>query len=310
MAIRYKKVALWSSVALALVIIIINVAALHDSAKGLDLYLRSLTEASLVSLALLTLLAGCLAKRVLKLGLLSVSTVFFALSALTIDIRLNNDLIDTKYADVQIASFSKMGRNRSAHNVDYFLQEMGNKKIQIVALQEVTEEELLTVDRRGMYVHLNGPLATAIYSAWPMEEITVKRKWFHVVRTNGYVVVNVHMPKFSRGISRYEEKYDALLELLKQLKDEKVILIGDLNITKYDNYYHSLLRLGFIDSYSESGHGSGYTFPAKGRRIGLFGPFLRIDYILVRNITPVYHYRLDQSYGSDHHPIVAGLLGE
>lgn len=307
---------LWSSLTLVLVIIIINVAALQGSLKWLDLYLRSLTEASIVSVAMLTLLAGLSAQRYLRLGLFSISSVFLALLVATIDVRLisidspSSSAVDTTKTELRIASFSKMGRNRNAQNLDSFLQEMSNKKVQIVALQEITEQELSTIDRRAMHVHMNSPLATAIYSTWPMEEISVKRKWFQVVRTNGYVVVNVHMPKFSRGVSRYEEKYDALLEFLTQLEDEKVILLGDLNITKYDQYYQSLLRLGFIDTYNKSGHGSGYTFPAEGRRIGFLGAFLRIDYILVRNIKPVFHSRLDHSYGSDHYPIITGLVSE
>lgn len=64
-----------------------------------------------------------------------------------------------------------------------------------------------------------------------------------------------------------------------------------------------------VDAHAESGFGLGHTFPAPGRRWGMFGTFMRLDYILTSGgLTPVQTEVLADHGASTHYPVRAELV--
>lgn len=82
--------------------------------------------------------------------------------------------------------------------------------------------------------------------------------------------------------------------------DVPVILGGDLNATRRSDPYRLLASAGFRDPQVEVGSGPGFTWPDGS------GPFLRIDWIVVRGLTPTGAW-VGPPRGSDHHPVVVDV---
>lgn len=69
------------------------------------------------------------------------------------------------------------------------------------------------------------------------------------------------------------------------------------------------LATRFMDAHHEAGFGFGSTFPAGGRLLGLFGPFLRIDYVLSSGpLLPIASRVGPDHGGSTHYPVQATLV--
>lgn len=149
-----------------------------------------------------------------------------------------------------------------------------------------------------------------------------------------YILINIYMPhggRDKRNLQYKIESYYHLIDFLRSLKDEKVILIGDFNIAhceldveRYKNnesnimfttqereIFTSLLDLGYIDAYRYKNQNLRqytwwpYAFDARDRNIGW-----RIDYCLVSqncigNIEEVEIVK--EILGSDHCPICVQL---
>lgn len=90
----------------------------------------------------------------------------------------------------------------------------------------------------------------------------------------------------------------ALAEALAAERNERVVLLGDLNGTTDDGALDGITsRLG--SSWTEAGDGFGFTWPAAF-------PVARIDHILVRGVRTERSWVLPAT-GSDHLPVAAGL---
>ena len=146
-----------------------------------------------------------------------------------------------------------------------------------------------------------------------------------------FVLINIYLPHGGRDKSKLNYKLDCykkLLDYLKQLKDKKVILIGDLNIahTELDlarpkaniknimftpaerAQIAKIISLGFIDSFrkfnKEGGNFTWWPYFANARRRNLGW---RIDYAFV---SKKLSFRLKNASilnkvkGSDHCPIM------
>lgn len=96
---------------------------------------------------------------------------------------------------------------------------------------------------------------------------------------------------------RYEETRAVIAELDPELP---VILGGDLNSTRRSDPYRLLAASGFRDPQIEAGSGPGFTWPDGS------GPFFRIDWIMVRGLTPVGAW-VGPPRGSDHRPVVVDV---
>jgi len=116
-------------------------------------------------------------------------------------------------------------------------------------------------------------------------------------------IINAHMPRpyQSIGISLVWEKLFSILNM-----DSKIILCGDLNITP-NNTHYNLLRYQYnLDDAHHSGYG--FTYPNAQRRSALFGPLIRIDYLLTRGLRSLETQTIDASNLSDHKAVLGKFI--
>lgn len=86
-----------------------------------------------------------------------------------------------------------------------------------------------------------------------------------------------------------------------------LILAGDANATPFAREVRELREV-LPDTWDEAGWGLGATFPGPWRRAGLFGPWLRIDYIFHNAaFDAVSARRIDEAAGAGHYPVWAEL---
>lgn len=86
-----------------------------------------------------------------------------------------------------------------------------------------------------------------------------------------------------------------------------VIVAGDLNHPDHGYVYRQYVRR-LQDAFEERGRGYGYTFPGTTRNpLSLFGPWLRIDYILCCDRWEVQYSRTEPDRESQHRAVVARL---
>lgn len=83
------------------------------------------------------------------------------------------------------------------------------------------------------------------------------------------------------------------------------VVAGDLNSNERSVAYRRLTRAGFRDPQREVGDGMGFTWPADRR----LPAFVRIDWILVRDLEPVAAWVGDAG-ASDHRPVIVDLAFE
>lgn len=86
---------------------------------------------------------------------------------------------------------------------------------------------------------------------------------------------------------------------------DPVVIAGDFNATVDHRPFRALLRVGFVDSALAVRRGWRMTWPKRWRSVpALF----RIDHVLLRYGIRVVRYRVGQSSGSDHRPLVVDLV--
>jgi vancomycin resistance protein VanJ len=90
----------------------------------------------------------------------------------------------------------------------------------------------------------------------------------------------------------------ALGEAIAAERNERVVLLGDLNGTMNDRVFASITSQ-LRSAQSEAGNGFGFTWPAKF-------PVVRIDHILVRGVKPERSWVLPAT-GGDHLPVAASI---
>ncbi len=97
---------------------------------------------------------------------------------------------------------------------------------------------------------------------------------------------------------------DAEAEAVLAVLDPEVpaVVGGDLNSTDRSTAYRRFVDAGFDDPQRAVGSGMGFTWPSDGR----LPPFVRIDWVLTRGVTPV-SASVDGPRGSDHRAVVVDL---
>jgi vancomycin resistance protein VanJ len=86
-----------------------------------------------------------------------------------------------------------------------------------------------------------------------------------------------------------------------------LILAGDANATPFTPEIRALDGL-LRDAWDEAGYGLGATFPGPWRRLGVLGPWLRIDYVFHNAaFAAVAARRIDDAAGAGHYPVWAEL---
>ncbi|MFG2054699.1 endonuclease/exonuclease/phosphatase family protein [Micromonospora sp. NPDC048930] len=111
----------------------------------------------------------------------------------------------------------------------------------------------------------------------------------------GSVRVN---PRAGFGTVHRDRNAQALGQAVAAERNERVVLLGDLNGTTDDRMFASLTSQ-LRSAHAEAGNGFGFTWPAAF-------PVVRIDQILVRGVKPESSWVLPAS-GGDHRPVAARI---
>lgn len=111
----------------------------------------------------------------------------------------------------------------------------------------------------------------------------------------------------AHGSAPLQRGYYAQLDAALAARDGPFILAGDGNTSVFSAEMKSIeAKVG--DAWKEAGYGLGATFPGPWRRMGFFGPFVRIDYILhSKAFAAISARRLNDATGAGHYPVVAEL---
>ena len=105
-------------------------------------------------------------------------------------------------------------------------------------------------------------------------------------------------PRSGFGTAQRDRGVQALGEAVAAERNERVVLLGDLNGT-LDDRALAALTAQLRSAQDAAGDGFGFSWPARF-------PVLRIDQILVRGVTPESSWVLPGT-GSDHLPVAAGI---
>ncbi len=111
----------------------------------------------------------------------------------------------------------------------------------------------------------------------------------------------------AHGSSPLQRGYYAQLDADIAARDGPFILAGDGNTSVFSPEMKRV-QAKVEDAWKEAGYGLGATFPGPWRRMGFFGPFVRIDYILhSQAFAAISAKRLNDATGAGHYPVVAEL---
>jgi len=210
----------------------------------------------------------------------------------------------------RIVSASLRGRNR---NMAAAAKRLAEYQADIIAAQEVSNKQLLhrqleMVTGERWQMASRGSLA--IFSKTPIRTLAASKmpsllKIEVTVRTETLTIWSLRAPKnYAKPIEN--TGFYVALERMVEAEQPDVVL-GDFNATFWNDGYARLSK-HMKNSHVEAGFGFGPSFPARGRRSGLFGAYARIDHIFLRQrIRPVAAFTGDASKGADHHPVVADI---
>jgi vancomycin resistance protein VanJ len=152
--------------------------------------------------------------------------------------------------------------------------------------------------------------ATLILSRFPIIHSFAGRRIVSadiLVESRTVRLLNMYITRPNLDRTAYLADYRALY---RQILAEKgpLILAGDGNATVYAKEVRRLRRL-VRDAWSEKGFGLGATFPGPWRRLGMLGPWLRIDYIFHNDAFDTAAVRrLAAAAGAGHYPVWAKLV--
>jgi endonuclease/exonuclease/phosphatase (EEP) superfamily protein YafD len=116
-------------------------------------------------------------------------------------------------------------------------------------------------------------------------------------------VVVVHPPPPAPQEINARARQMAQIKRLADLPDP-VLMMGDLNMTHWQQAYHELIDAGLLDAFAEAGHGSSLTFPTRRGALPLL-PLLRLDYIFHSTELTALDAWVGADGGSDHLPLFA-----
>lgn len=114
-------------------------------------------------------------------------------------------------------------------------------------------------------------------------------------------------PVLETGKPELYREYYARLDEEIRARTAPLIVAGDGNASIFTPEI-AQLRKRLRDAWDEAGFGLGATFPGPWRRIGILGPFVRIDYVFHNDaFAAVAARRIDDATGAGHYPVWAEL---
>jgi len=101
-------------------------------------------------------------------------------------------------------------------------------------------------------------------------------------------LLDVHTvgPFDERRTRQWRRGMDELAELARQIRGP-LVMAGDFNATRWHRRFHRLLSAGLVDGHEANGRGLSMSWPVDGRLLGRFGPIMRLDPVLVRDLDAV-----------------------
>lgn len=118
---------------------------------------------------------------------------------------------------------------------------------------------------------------------------------------------NMYVPRPNRDWGAYVAYHAGLRQQVRDYKGP-LILAGDGNATVFTPEMRALREI-LQDAWDQGGFGLGFTFPGPWRRLGMLGPWLRIDYIFHdAALDTMSARRVDDATGAGHYPVWAELL--
>jgi vancomycin resistance protein VanJ len=278
----------------------------------------------LLLLAILLLPVAVWARRRQAVALLSISGAAFLLMFgglfLPSGVRRGVCISDDKSTSLTVMTYNISNGLASPDSLVEVISESG---ADIVAVQEMTFEQKAGI-QRGLEelfpyqaFHGTGIPGIGILSQHPIME----EELFSLQGANPYLLVRirienetltvmvVHPPvAFGPGGSESPSRADMPVLGEMAVENERVILLGDLNVTDQNEGYNLLVREGLIDAFRAAGWGLGLTYPKRTWSGSLSIPLIRIDYIMVsEDLCPVKVW-VGEDGGSDHLPVLATLM--
>jgi vancomycin resistance protein VanJ len=189
------------------------------------------------------------------------------------------------------------------------------QEIEERSFQELMKSSENLYNNDPIYVVYSSDIMQAVLSRFPVTEIESSalknRLQKTLVKTvfGPIIVLNIHAYKFGWKDRHYRMK--RMIEEDVVPATEPLILGGDFN-TNDQSMTYGLIKKYLHDVHWEVGCGLGFTYPARLflSSKNYFSPaMIRIDHIFHNNyFTPIRTYRLYDSGGSDHYPLVAEFL--
>lgn len=228
--------------------------------------------------------------------------------------------------DVRVATFNT---HVNAPDADHVVRLVESQAPDVLVLQEVFAERRTQI-QAGLgerYPHTEafespGVGAVMVLSRFPIVDVVDVGDASERSRTTGVVrvdvdgrplqIVPVHLisPCPTCGTSMLERlelegdvrraEIGSVLDALEA--DVPAVVAGDLNSNDRSEPYRRLVAAGFDDPQRAVGDGMGFTWPNDGR----LGPWLRIDWVMTRGLTPVTAF-VGGGGPSDHRPVVVDL---
>lgn len=210
-------------------------------------------------------------------------------------------------ASLSAATFSTLTRTK---NVDDIVSFAKLERPDVLCLQEVSapDRALLLETLKELYpnsVQNNNNQITL--SRYPLKEVDNHGDYQATLLVHpiwGQLsIINVHMPRpyRSKGVSNTWRKLLTLVD-----SDSPLLLCGDLNTTPNNSLYE-LLRYDYgLEDAHKSGYG--FTFPNAQRKSALFGPLIRIDYLLTKGLSAKNTRTINASNLSDHKAVISNFV--
>ena len=270
----------------------------------------------LIPLIILTLLAG---ERFLSAVLL---VAFILIAIRFVPNFIPRPAAPTPENRLKMMSFNVFQRNT---NVDALVEIILDYDPDVVALQELTPEVSTQMILRlgDIYPFHTLDLQTdmmgqGVLSRFPIHQISdlpdYNYQSIQVEAPEGSInIFNIHSPTLfpSTWSEDWYIQRDFFNNLLGEVSNVNgpIILMGDFNTTPQSEHY-TLLVSNLSDTYTESGWGFGFSYPARPKfGISLPTPLVRIDYIFTNPYFKSYETQvLKESGGSDHRPVVSELI--
>lgn len=238
-------------------------------------------------------------------------------------------VFETEGEPVRVATLNVLFSNQDILGT---VDELIAQDVDIIALQELTHENLVVLQRSQIVEHypyhmLQGdaiPGGVSILSRYPIQtasalneirgvraDIDINGRQTTVIALHAVVPIRTmdapsplgrRLPRYDA--SRRDAEFTALLELIETI-DRPLVVAGDFNMSSRESFYKRFDRV-LDDAFRETSWGFGVTYPNWSQRV--LPPQIRIDYIWSGGgLVPLSAEVNCAAQASDHCMVVADL---